>query len=148
MVKVIFLQNVEDYKVGDVREVSEGYARNFLFRKGFAEVANEEKMKEIESKLSKIKKEEAENVKKAEEVAKKLGKTQIIISEEVNEDGHLYGTVGAKEIAEAISEKGFEIDGADIDIESPIKDLGEHEITVKVGHGIETLIKIQIERKK
>jgi large subunit ribosomal protein L9 len=148
MVKVVFLQNVEDYKVGDVREVAEGYARNFLFRSGVAEVATEEKMKDIESKLSKIKKEEAENVKKAQDSADKLKKQKVVITEGVNEEGHLYGSVGAKEIAEAISEKGFDLDGADVELEQPIKELGDHEVIVKLGHGVETKITITIAREK
>lgn len=148
MTKVIFLQNVEDYKVGDVKEVSEGYARNFLFKRGFAEVASEEKMKEIEGKLSKIKKEESENVAKVNKIAEKLKNTKIELIEEVNEEGQLYGSVGVKEIADAINEEKFEIDGSAIEIEEPIKALGVHEINVKLGHGVEVKINITVNRKK
>lgn len=144
--KVIFLQNVEDYKVGEVREVAEGYARNYLFRRGLAEVASEQKVKELEGQITKLKKAEEENVKKSQANADKLQKAKIVMAEEVNEDGHLYGSVGSKEIAEKITELGFEVDGADIVIEEPIKELGEHEITVKTGHGVETAVKVTIKR--
>ncbi len=146
MTKVIFLQNVEDYKVGDVKEVSEGYARNFLIRRGLAEVASDEKMKEIQAKLVKIKKEESENVDKVKKIAEKLKKTKIVLVEEVNEEGHLYGSVGVKEIADAINKNKFDIDGSAIEIEEPIKELGVHEVNVKLGHGVEVKIKIAIDR--
>lgn len=144
--KVIFLQNVEDYKVGEIKEVAEGYARNYLFKRGLAEVATENKVKELEGQLTALKKTEEENIKKVQNNAKKLEKLDIIMTEEVNEEGHLYGSVGAKEIAEKISELGFEIDGSDIVIEEPIKLLGEHKIVVKLGHGVETEITVKIER--
>lgn len=144
--KVIFLQNVEDYKVGEIKEVAEGYARNYLFKRGLAEVATENKVKELEGQLTALKKTEEENIKKVQNNAKKLEKLDIVMTEEVNEEGHLYGSVGAKEIAEKISELGFEIDGSDIVIEEPIKLLGEHKIVVKLGHGVETEITVKIER--
>jgi len=144
--KVIFLQNVEDNKVGEIKDVAEGYARNYLIRRGLAEVASEEKVKELEGQITKLKKAEEENVKTAKGIAEKIAKTKIILNEEVNEEGHLYGSVGAKEIADKITELGFEIDGADIVIEEPIKELGEHQITIKTGHGVEREIKITIDR--
>jgi large subunit ribosomal protein L9 len=144
--KIIFLQNVEDHKVGDVKEVAEGYARNYLLRRGLAEIATEEKVKELEGQIAKLKKSEAENVKKSKDIAEKMSKKAIVITEEVNEEGHLYGSVGTKEIAEKLEALGFEIDSADVVIEEPIKELGEHEIIVKVGHGVETSVKIKIER--
>jgi large subunit ribosomal protein L9 len=146
MVKVIFLENVEDYKVGEIREIADGYARNYLFPRNIAEVASDEKLKEIESSLSKLKKEEAEKVKEAELISEKLKVLKVKLIEEVNEDGHLYGSITNREIADKLEELKFEIDPANIEIESPIKELGEHEVLIKVGHGIETTIKISVER--
>lgn len=146
MVKVIFLENIEDNKVGDIKEVSEGYARNFLLRRGKAEIATEAKLKEVEAKLSKIKKEEAENVKKAKELADKIKKLNLVMAEEVNEEGHLYGSVTNREIADALEAKKIEIDPANIEVLEPIKEIGKHEINVKVGHGVETTLTVEIKR--
>jgi large subunit ribosomal protein L9 len=146
MVKVIFLENIEDNKVGDIKEVSEGYARNYLLRRGKAEIATEEKLKEVEARLSKIKKEEAENVKKAKELADKINKLNLVMTEEVNEEGHLYGSVTNREVADALEAKKIEIDPANIEVIEPIKVVGKHEITVKVGHGVETILHIEIKR--
>lgn len=144
--KVIFLENLEDHKVGDVKDVADGYARNFLLRRGIAEVATPEKIKEIEAKMSKLKKEESEKVKEAKELVGKLQKENIVLLAEVNEEGHLYGSLGAKEVAEKLEEMGYEVGGEDIDMEESIKQLGEHEVLVKVGHGVETNLKIKVER--
>jgi large subunit ribosomal protein L9 len=146
MVKVIFLENIEDNKVGDVKEVADGYARNFLFRKEIAKLATDEEVKNLEGKIANLKKEEEGKVKEAEKLGEKLAKKKIVLTEEVNEEGHLYGSVGNKEIAAKMEEAGFEIESGQIEIEEPIKTLGDHEILVKVGHGVEQKITITVER--
>jgi large subunit ribosomal protein L9 len=146
MVKVIFLENIEDNKVGEVKEVADGYARNFLLRRGVAKVATDEEVKNLEGKITKLKKEEEGKVKEAEELGKKLAKKKFVLKEEVNEEGHLYGSVGNKEISAKFEEAGFEIESAQIEIEEPIKTLGDHDILVKVGHGVEQKIVITVER--
>lgn len=146
MVKVIFLENIEDNKVGDIKEVADGYARNLLFRKGIAKMATEEEVKSLEGKIAKLKKEEEEKVKESEKLGEKIAKHKFVLTEEVNEEGHLYGSVGNKEIAEKMEEAGFEIDSGQIEIEEPIKTLGDHEILVKVGHGVEQKVIVTVER--
>ena len=146
MVKVIFLENIEDNKVGDVKEVADGYARNFLFRKEVAKLATDEEVKNLEGKIAKLKKEEEGKVKEAEKFGEKLAKHKFVLSEEVNEEGHLYGSVGNKEISAKMIEAGFEIESGQIEIEEPIKTLGKHEILVKVGHGVEQKVSITIVR--
>jgi large subunit ribosomal protein L9 len=144
--KVIFLENIEDNKVGDVKEVADGYARNFLFPRGVAKMATDEEVKNLEGKIAKLKKEEEGKVKEAEKVAAKLAKLKLVLTEEVNEEGHLYGSVANKEVADKLTEAGFEVESAQIEIEEPIKALGEHKINVKVGHGVEQEIVITVER--
>lgn len=148
MVRVIFLENIEDNKVGDIKEVADGYARNFLFKRNIAKIATEEEVKNLESKIVKLKKEEEEKVKKASDLAKKLEKETVVLAEEVNEEGHLYGSVTNREIAEKLTEMKYEIEPGDIEVLDPIKELGEYTVNVKVGHGVETTIKVKIERKK
>lgn len=146
MTKVIFLENIEDNKVGDVKEVAEGYARNYLLRRGKAELATEEKIKEVEAKLSKLKKEEAEKVKEAKELSDKIKKLNLVLTEEVNEEGHLYGSITNREVADALEAKKIEIDPANIEILEPIKTVGKHEVLIKVGHGVEANVKIEVKR--
>lgn len=148
MVKVIFLENVGEEKIGDIKNVADGYARNYLIPNKIAELATDEKIKEIESKMAKLKKEEAEKVATAKKVAEAISKEKFVLTEEVNEEGHLYGAVTPKEIAELFTEKKYEIDGSDIVLENPIKDPGDYEVTVRVGHGIETGVKFSVKRKE
>lgn len=147
MVKVIFLENINEHKVGDIKSIPDGYARNFLIPKGIAKLATDAEVKNIESQIKKLQSEEAKKVTEAEKVAEKMSQTKLTLSEEVNEDGHLYGAVTAKEISEHLKTKKFEIDPSEIVIEEPIKELGEYEITVKVGHGVEADLKIVVKRK-
>ncbi|MDD3679090.1 MAG: 50S ribosomal protein L9 [Patescibacteria group bacterium] len=145
--KVIFLENLNEFKVGDIKNVPDGYARNFLIPRGIAEIATESKIKELETKIEKIKKDEEQRVSEANKLAERISGLKIILTEEVNEEGHLYGAITAKEISEALSKNGIEIEPANIIIEEPIKELGESEIVVKVGHGVESTLKISVKRK-
>ncbi len=145
--KVIFLENLNEFKVGDIKNVPDGYARNFLIPRGIAEIATESKIKELETKIEKIKKDEEQRVSEANKLAERISGLKITLTEEVNEEGHLYGAITAKEISEALSKNGIEIEPANIIIEEPIKELGESEIVVKVGHGVESTLKISVKRK-
>lgn len=148
MVRVIFLENIEDNKVGDVRDVADGYARNYLFKRDIAKIATDEEIKSLEGKITKLKKEESEKVKHAKELSLKLSKEVITLTEEVNDEGHLYGSVTNREITEKLKEIKYEIEPADIEIPEPIKEIGEHKAIVKVGHGVETEITIRVDRLK
>jgi large subunit ribosomal protein L9 len=132
--------------VAEIKDVADPYARNFLIPNNIAEIATEAKVKELEAKIVKIKKEEEKNVEEAKKIVDRLVAAKIVLKEEVNEEGHLYGAVTPKEIAEHLSEKGYEIDGADVVMEDSIKEIGEYEVIVRVGHGVETPLKIKIEK--
>lgn len=146
MTKVIFVENVEENKIGDIKNVANGYARNYLVPRGLAELASDSKIKELEAKMDKLKKEESEKVATAQKVADKIKKEKIQLEEAINDDGHLYGAVTPKEIAEYLKEKGYEIDGSDIVMEDSIKTPGDHEVLVRVGHGVETTVIVSIVR--
>ena len=144
MVKVIFLENVETNKVGDVKNVPDGYARNFLFRKNLAVIATDEEIKKIESKLAKIKKEEERKVSEAEKLAEKVGKAKITLEMQIGDEGKLYGSVTNKDVAEKLADKGFDIDRHSIEFPESIRETGEHIAHVKLGHGVSTDIEIEV----
>lgn len=145
--KVIFIENHEDHKVGDVKDVADGYARNFLLKRGIAKIATKDEMEKLEGEIKKLQAEEEKHVAEAKKLAEKIASETLSISEEVNEEGHLYGAVTPKEIAEKLAEKGFEIDGSDIVMEESIHSLGDFNAIVRTGHGVETELKIKVERK-
>ncbi|RJO59954.1 50S ribosomal protein L9 [candidate division WS5 bacterium] len=144
MVQVIFLENIENNKVGDVKNVPDGYARNFLLKKGLAVLATEEEMKKIEARLEKIKKEEEKKVKSAEELAEKIGKAKVRLEMQVGEEGKLFGSVTNRDVAEKLSEIGFEIDKANIEFPETIHTKGKHAAHIKLGHGVAVDIEIEV----
>ena len=130
--KVIFLKDVP--RVGkkyDVKEISDGYAVNFLFPRGLAKMANAQNLAELErnQKEVSIKKEVQEGLllKNLEEIKN----ITIIIKGKANEKGHLFSAIHKKELVEAIQkEKHVEIDENFMELEKPIKEIGEFEIPV------------------
>lgn len=144
MVKVIFLENVENSKVGEVKEVTDGYARNYLLRNNLAVIASEEEMKKIEAKLDKIKKEEEKKVKEAEVVKATIEETSLELEAMVGEEDRLYGSITNADVAEGLAKKKIEIDKHDIEFPEPIKTTGDHLATIKLGHGVTAELKITI----
>ena len=144
MVQVIFLENVENNKVGDVKNVPDGYAKNFLLKKGLAVLATEEEIKKIEARLEKIKKEEEGKVRTAEKLAEKLAGTKVKLEMQVGEEGKLFGSVTNRDVADKLSEMGHEIDKANIEFPETIKEKGTHTAHVKIGHGVSTDITIEV----
>jgi large subunit ribosomal protein L9 len=144
--KVLFIQNVENQKAGDIKEVPDGYARNYLLKKGLAVAASEDKVKELGAQIEKIKKDEE---KKSEELTKQAEKIEAVtftVSVQAGDEGKLFGAVTNRDLADALAAKKFTVDKHDIEILEPIHDLGEHEATVKLGHGVHAKMKVIVER--
>lgn len=147
--KVIFLQNVENNQIGEVKNVKDGYARNFLLKQKIAVPATKDELKRMELRLDKLKKEEEKKIKELELQKEEIEKIAIEIKEEAgpeDEEGKrkLYGSVTSTEISNALKEKGYEIDKKDIEILEPIKELGTYEVTVKLGHGVSGVLKVKV----
>lgn len=143
--KVILLQDVESLgKKDDVKEVSAGYASNFLIPKKIANLATP---KELE-KLRKIKeleeqRREAEE-KKLNNLAKKIDGLTLEVVERADEQGTLYGSVDKKRITKLLVEKGFEINAEKIKLFSHIKKTGEQEIEIELRPQLKVKIKLNI----
>ena len=129
---------------GDTIRVKDGYARNFLIPKGFAIAANEKNMKEFEFNKRIIEKRINSEIASATELAEKLSELDISVSKKVGEEGKLFGSVTNREIAEAIKEKGFEIDHRNIITDGPIKKSGVYEIDVKLFREVKGKIKLWV----
>jgi len=143
--KVILLQNVEKIgKEGEVKEVADGFARNFLIPKKLAVLATP---KELE-KLRKIKELEEQRKMKEEERLKELAKEidglTLEINEKADEQGTLYGSVDKKTIAALLVEKGFKIDEEKIKLFSHIKKTGEQEVEIELLPQLKAKIKLNI----
>lgn len=132
--KVILTQDVKKLGTqGQVLEVSDGYARNFLLPQGLAEEANKTRLKEIQEKNLREEKKKNKEKENAEELKQKLNGQSLEIKVKTGGSDKLFGAVTAKEIAESLNEKfGVQIDKKKIEIGEAIKHLGEYKIKVKI----------------
>ncbi len=130
--KVILTQDVKSQgKKGDIINVSDGYARNFLFKNNLAVEANAANVNSINIKKAADAHRKQEEKAAAAELAKKLDATEVTVPIKTGENGRLYGSLGGGDIAAAIEEKGIEIDKRKIVLTSPIKALGTYKVSVK-----------------
>lgn len=146
--KVLLLKDVPNLgQKGDIKEAKDGYARNFLFARGFAKTATSNVIREAE----KIKK-ESENKNKAEisdfeKALAKLKDVQIVIEAKANEQGGLFRAISVKQILSALEKAGIEeIGEKDIRIKEPLKSVGEHIVDINRG-GISGKIKVVVKAK-
>lgn len=141
--KVILKQHVESLgKAGDMVKVADGYARNFLIPKGLAAEASLRNLKTFEHEKQRIL-QQAEKIQKlAEETAAKLSSVTCTITRRVGEQEKLFGSVGVKDIEEALIAQGIEIEKRHILLDEPIKSLGEFPVRIKLSAGVTAEIKI------
>ena len=142
--KVILSEDVKNLGLmGEVVNVSDGYARNFLFPKKFAVEANTKNIKEFEHN-KKIITERAAKIKESfKSVAEKLSSVTLTIKAKTGEDDKLFGSVTNMNIAEALAAAGHDIDKKKIVME-PIKKLGEYSVTIKLHTNLSAEVKVQV----
>ena len=132
---------------GEIKNVPDGYARNFLLKRGLAIAATEEAMSGLErQKISDQHKKEKE-LAQLRELSQKLNGLALKTTLKLGERGESFGSVGAAKILSLLEEKGFHIGKSNIALEHPVKTLGEHKVKIKLEHGLETEIKLTIERE-
>ncbi|NCB48264.1 MAG: 50S ribosomal protein L9 [Clostridia bacterium] len=144
--KVLLLSDVRGSgKMNDIVEVSDGYARNFLIKKGLAKQADDSLLKEKASQLAS----KARNVmlqkEEAEKTAKILKNKTFVIHANVGTNGKMFGAVTSKEIASAINSEGIEVDRRDIILKTPIKNVGSYVIESKLFAGVVAKFNIIVE---
>ena len=131
--KVIFLKNVKGVaNEGDVKDVKEGYAKNFLFKQKLALEATPANMKAHEEKLESLKEQEKLKIAEAKALAEKLKAAKIEFNQKAGDTGRLYGAVTSQEISDALAKIGIHIDKKLFDIKEPIKEAGTHTVKVNI----------------
>jgi len=146
--KVILTEDVKKLgSKGDVVDVADGYARNYLFPRGMAAEATKTKMKEIEEKEAKKERIESEKREEAEKMKSKLESEEFVLKVKAGEQGRLFGSVNTKDIAEAAADKGYEIDKRKIELDDSIKNLGVHKVGVKLFEDVTAELKVKVEEK-
>ena len=143
--KVILLQDVKGSgKAGDVVKVSDGYARNLLIPKGFAIEANDKNMKALKKKKAEEEAQYQADKAAALEVKAQIEAKEFGIKTKGGENGKLFGSITSADIAEAVKEQsGADIDKKKIQLDSPIKQVGDFEVPVKLFHEVSAVLKVK-----
>lgn len=148
--KVILLKDVSKVgKKNEVKEVSDGYARNYLLANNLAKPATESAMKQWEQEKENLAHQAEEELKVEEEMVSQLDGQEIEIRAKADESGKLYGSITAIKIAKILKDKGFKVEKNQIKLMEPIKEVGEYdEVLVELSHGLEAKIKIIISEEE
>ena len=148
-IKVILKETIKGIgKKDEIIEVKDGYANNFLLNKNKAVLATPENINKLQKKNEKIEKNRARDVKEANELKNILAKKEVVLKVKAGENGKVFGSIGAKEIAEAIKEQlNIEIDKKKISSNTRVKDLGLHIVELKLHSEVKGSIKVKVEAK-
>ena len=143
--KVIFLQDVKGKgKKGEVKDVSEGYARNYLFKNNLAIEANKGALKTLEKKQESADKRKEEELEEAVKIKEQLEKLAIELKAKSGEGGRLFGAVTNKQIADFLKENKIKVDRRKIEMDEPIRSLGYTNVKVKLHPKVTATIKVHV----
>ena len=138
----------EDYnplgKIGDIVTVKDGYARNFLIPKNIAVPAIPRNVKLLEEERKLLQHRQNRDKRKAEAVAKELGKVSLTATVSVGEEDKVFGSVTAQTIADLLKEKGYDIDKRKIQLDEPIKALGVYNVSIKLHPEVNAEIRLWV----
>ncbi len=150
-VKVILKENIKGVgKKDEIIEVKDGYANNFLFAQNKAVPATDENLKKLKNKAEKNVKDHEKEVKKAEEIKGKINNKEITLAVKAGENGKVFGSIGSKEIVDEVKKVfGLTIDKKKIDGEnSRMKELGLHDVEVKLHSEVKAILKVKLINKE
>ena len=147
--KVILLQDVEVLgKKYEVKEVKDGYARNFLIPKKMARKADDRALQWLASQKEIIEKEIEEDLKKSQELASSLDGIEVSFTVKVGDSGQLFESINSLKISEKLSQMGFKVKKSQINLKEPIKEIGEFPVKINLDHNLETEITLMITGEK
>ncbi|MGR3803855.1 50S ribosomal protein L9 [Marinibacterium profundimaris] len=145
--QVILLERVAKLgQMGDVVDVKPGYARNYLLLQKKALTASKANIAAFEEQKSQLEARNLETRKEAEALGEKLDGQQFIVIRQASDGGSLYGSVTTRDAADAATEAGFSIDRKQVNIPTPIKELGLHGVTVTLHPEVEVTMKLNVAR--
>ena len=146
--KVILRQNFEPLgQIGDIVEVKDGYALNYLLPRKIAYAALKGNLRALEEEKKTVAKKSEQELRDAEAIAVELEKTSITIPVQVGEEDKIFGTVTTQMIADALSEKSFKIDKRKVELEEQIKTLGIYSVNIKLHPKVSSKIKVWVVRE-
>ncbi|RJP68504.1 MAG: 50S ribosomal protein L9 [Candidatus Abyssobacteria bacterium SURF_17] len=143
--KVILREDVKSLgKAGDVIEVKDGYARNYLIARNLAVKADAGHMRQLEHERKMLHDKKEKTFKEANKLAEKINKTSCTIAVQVGEEDKLFGSVTALDIVEQLAKEGVEVDKRNVQLEEPIRALGVFNVPVKIMPEVEAKLKLWV----
>ena len=146
--KVILRENFESLgQIGDVVDVKDGFARNFLLPRKIAYAAITGNIRSLEEEKKNLAKKKEQEIRAAETLASELEKVSVTIPVQVGEEDKIFGSVTSQMISDALKEKSYDIDKRKIEIDEAIKSLGIYSITIKLHANVNAKIKVWVVRE-
>lgn len=143
--EVLFFKDVKGVaKAGEIKNVKDGYARNFLFKQKLAVAATKENKEQLKKLQEKLLKEEQNKIDVAKDLSKKLEGVKITFVRKAGETGRLYGAVTDQDISDELHKLNIYIDKKHIDLESPIKTVGLHKVKLSLYKDIKAYIEVEV----
>lgn len=143
--KILLCEDVEKLGwLGDVVEVSVGYARNYLLPQGIGKVATETSIKAIADEKAKRAEQRIQDGKRLENAAKAVEGAEAVVAAKANEQGHLFGSVTERQIAANLREQGFEVADEVVQLSEHIKQVGKHAVTLKFADDVTVTVNVVV----
>jgi large subunit ribosomal protein L9 len=135
-------------KQGDLVEVKPGYGRNYLLPRGLATIPSEHNLRLVERYKERVRQAREAKIADLKVLASQVQRTTITIEANANEEGHLYGSVGAPEVSKALKAQNLQVEPDMVRLEGPIKELALYAVKINLGYEIETEVKVAVIQKK
>ena len=144
-IQLMLIQNVEHLgKSGDIVEVKPGFANNYLLPEGLAIISNDHHKRMVEKHRAKLVEIEKKRLASLRSLADQIGKQSINVLANANDEGHLYGSVGAPEIVAALKANGYQISTDQVKLDGVLKELGLYTVRVQLHPEISTEVKVWV----
>lgn len=146
--KVIFIKDLRGQgKKGEIKEVSDGYATNYLIARGYAVKQTKTSYDILNKEIEQNKEKEQEEIKEATKIKEKLSKEKLVFTLNAGKEGKTFGSISTKQIEGALKEKGYNIDRKKVKLDLPLSTLGEYTINIELHKKVIAPLKLQIKQK-
>lgn len=143
--EVIFIKDLKGQgKKGNIKNVKDGYAENFLIKNGYAVIKNKENLAKLEKEQTKKANTDAKNKKEAEDAKQKLDQLVLEFKVKTGEGDKVFGSISMKQIRDALSKEGYKIEKSQIELTSSMASLGFHRVNINLYPGITATVKVHI----
>lgn len=143
--EVIFIKDLKNQgKKGQIKQVKDGYAENFLIKQGYAVIKNKENLAKLQHEQEIKMQQDKESKEKAKTIKEQIEKETLEFKVKTGEQDRVFGSISIKQIKDELSKKGYSIEKSQIDIPSPIASLGFHNINIKLYPEITAKVKIHV----